>query len=425
MVERSAVEATDAQPMEQTSVAQRPLALTYIIGTYPLLTTTFIDREIRTLRSWGVDASVISVRGPVADLSPDQKALAADTHYVMSTLAAWSVIRHHFRFLAKRPGRYLGTLVDLIRSRHPSWRSRLRTIAHFGLAVHVAGLIDDTSTPDRLHAHFADRAALIALVAGRILDLPYSLTAHANDIYVEPVLLEKKLAGAEFVATCTGYNATYLSETARTPAASISRIYHGLPLADYSPHPRSEEEPPVMVAVGQLKEKKGFAYLIEACSILAKEGVSFRCEIIGEGPLRTDLERAIAIEGLQDRLTLRGALPHNEVIDAYRRAALFVLPCVVADDGDRDGIPNVILEASAMELPVVSTRISGIPEAVEHGETGLLTAPGSTEELTAALKRLLGDAEERRRFGEAGRQLIGERFDVEVNVKQLHRMFQP
>jgi glycosyltransferase involved in cell wall biosynthesis len=401
----------------------RPPTLTYIIGTYPLLTTTFIDREIRTLRAWGIDINVVSIRRPHGDLSPDQAVLADATHYVLPAAAKTAVLRHHLRFLFTRPGRYLSALLDLMRHRHPSWRARLRTVAHFGLAVHVAAIISDRFPAEHLHAHFVDRAAVVALVAGRLLGLPYSATAHANDIYVEPVLLEEKLVNAAFVATCTGYNEKHLTEVAAPRSVAMALIYHGLPLVDYSPFPREEAEPLRLVAVGQLKEKKGFADLLGACTSLVDRDYDFHLEIIGEGPLRSVLEATIRERGLATHVTLRGALPHHEVVDAYRRAAIFVLPCVIAGDGDRDGIPNVILEASAMQLPVVSTRLSGIPEAVEDERSGLLVTPGASGELADALARLLDDRELRRRFGEHGRRLMEERFDVEVNVKQLYEMF--
>ncbi len=203
----------------------------------------------------------------------------------------------------------------------------------------------------------------------------------------------------------------------------LARIYHGLELAGYSPRPRHEADPPLLVAVGQLKEKKGFGDLLSACRALLDQGHDFRCQIIGEGPLRPTLESSIADLGLGDHVALRGALPHHDVVATYRAAAVFVLPCVVAADGDRDGIPNVILEASAMELPIVSTRHSGIPEAVVHEQTGLLVVPHAVDQLTDALARFISDPQARRSFGQQGRRLVMERFDAEVNVKQLYEMF--
>ena len=178
-----------------------------------------------------------------------------------------------------------------------------------------------------------------------------------------------------------------------------------------------------MLAVGQLREKKGFVHLLHACRQLADRGMPFRCEIIGEGPQRADLERAVQDLGLEQHVAFLGAQTHEEVIDAYRRAWLFVLPCVVGDDGDRDGIPNVILEAMAMGLPVVSTRHSGIPEVVEHEVTGLLVPPADATGLAEALAQVLEDRHAADRMGAQGRTVVIDRFDVEHNVRVLWDRF--
>lgn len=179
----------------------------------------------------------------------------------------------------------------------------------------------------------------------------------------------------------------------------------------------------MILAVGQLREKKGLGDLIAACAELTRGGRQFSCVIIGEGPLRQQLQLQIAEAGLSDRLTLTGALPHHQVIESYRQASIFALPCITASDGDRDGIPNVVLEAMAMALPVVSTRHSGVPEAVEDGVSGILVAPGDVTELTDALARLLDDADLRSKMGLVGREIVIERFDVTVNAKALMERF--
>ena len=346
----------------------------YVIGTYPSLTTTFIDREVRLLRSWGATVDVISLRRPTATVSPEQAALAASTSYARPVTSS-QLVRRHAHFLRRRPPPTCGRSPRWSPSRGLSLRDRMRTVGHFGLGVSVAGQLREAGRYDRIHAHFIDRAATVALVAARLLDVPYSVTAHAADIYVSPLLLRTKLAGGDFVATCTGYNRTHLAEVAPEAAEKIVLAYHGLDLERYDASSRHPSTVPTMLAVGQLREKKGFVHLLDACRQLAERGMPFRCEIIGEGPQRADLEGAVQDLGLEQHVALLGAQTHEEVIDAYRRAWVFVLPCVVGDDGDRDGIPNVILEAMAMGLPVVSTRHSGIPEVVEHEVTGLLVRP--------------------------------------------------
>jgi glycosyltransferase involved in cell wall biosynthesis len=175
----------------------------------------------------------------------------------------------------------------------------------------------------------------------------------------------------------------------------------------------------LLLAVGQLKEKKGFDYLLEACRTLLDQRIEFDCSIVGEGPMRNALEAKIAELSLQDHVALLGGLPHNVLIERYSEATIFVLPCVTATDGDRDGIPNVILEAMAMGLPIVSTRHSGIPEAVEHGRTGLLVPPRDSRALADALARLIADENLRVRLGRSGRSRVVEAFDVGANVTKL------
>jgi glycosyltransferase involved in cell wall biosynthesis len=394
------------------------LRVAYIIGTYPLSTTTFIEREIEVLRRLGVTVHVISIRRPPHNDLAWQGADRPNVRYVLPVRIG-ALVWNHIKFSIMRPRVYFHTLVRLLSRPHPRAKTRLRTLMHFGLGVHTSQLLRKRYPCDHIHAHFVDRAALVALIAGQLLDKPFSATAHANDIYVDPVLLTEKVAQAKFIATCTQYNETHLRSLLRAASARKLRcIYHGLDISEYRPQRRSRK-PPLLLAVGQLKEKKGFGYLLEACRILIDQGVEFTCVIVGEGPLRSALETKIAELSLQHRVRLLGSLPHQAVIEKYKEATTFVLPCVTAANGDRDGIPNVILEAMAMGLPVVSTRHSGIGEAVEDGRSGLLVPPGDSTALAGSLAQLIGDEELRERLGRFARERVVEFFDVEVNVTRL------
>jgi glycosyltransferase involved in cell wall biosynthesis len=394
------------------------MKLAYIIGTYPTLTTTFIDREITWLRRWEVDLQIISIRRPSGPLSPEQEMLQREVTYLLP-VSRRAFVQGHLWFAVRRPQAYFGTLLYLLTRPHPDLRARLRTSLHFGEGVYAAHVLRPLGR-NHLHAHFVDRAATVALVASRLLSVPYSVTAHANDIYVNPLLLAEKLSGAKFVATCTGYNQAHLAAIGNGHVShKVSCIYHGLDVSHYQPESRPPSGKPLLLSVGQLKEKKGLAYLIRACRMLKDRGYHLECQIVGEGPLRPALEAQIRQLSLEDTVTLCGALPHPAVVEKYRQATLFVLPCVVSADGDRDGIPNVILEAMAMQLPVVSTRHSGIPEVVEDGVTGLLIPPADEAALAGILSQLLDDPERRHRLGQNGRQTIVEKFSVEQNVRRL------
>ncbi|MGA7271072.1 MAG: glycosyltransferase, partial [Acidimicrobiia bacterium] len=380
-----------------------------------LLTTTFIDREIRSLRQAGVAVRVVSIRRPGSALSSTQRSLMEQVTYVFP-VRPLALLGHLLGFAFRRPVKMLVLFVRLMAGDHPTLRSRFKTLAHAVLGVHVAGLVRDWR-PRHLHAHFVDRATTVAMVVSALTDVPFSATAHANDIYVSPVLLAEKVRLARPLVTCTSYNAVHLSRV--TGRNGIRVIRHGLELDMYRPH-RADRDVSRIVSVGQLKEKKGFTYLIAACRRLRDLGFDFRCDIVGEGPLREALTDEIARFGLEHVVSLRGSLDHAEVVELLDGAGAFALASVMAGDGDRDGIPNVILEAMAMELPVVSTHHSGIPEAVEDGVTGFLVPPGDSFALASALGRLLKDPELARSLGRAGREVVERRFDAGVNAAAFH-----
>ena len=391
-------------------------SLVYIVGTYPGLTTTFIDREIRALRSMGVQVRVISIRKPHTILAHTQEQLQAITSYLLPV--SWRrFITGHVRFFVQKPITYFGTLLELLTGHHPNLSARLKSVLHFAEGVYAAEWIREEKC-DHIHAHFVDRASTVALVSSRLLNVPYSVTAHANDIYVRPELLDLKFSQASFVSTCTGYNRRHLAKEFKLNG-KLHCIYHGLELGAYQPELSVSSGIPMITSVGQLKEKKGFSYLLEACQILKEKGYPFHCQIVGEGPLRSILEQQIRNLSLESHVTLSGALPHESVIAQMKSSTMFVLPCVMGSDGDRDGIPNVILEAMAMQLPVISTNHSGIPEVVIDEVNGLLVPPGDATSLAQAMVRLLDQPELRRQMGERGRQLVTEKFDARHNASLL------
>lgn len=401
------------------------MKLAYIIGSYPALTTTFIDREILLLQAWGVDLKVVSIRRSKSNLSAEQVAIQQGVTYLLPA-NIWHLLTAHLFFATRQFRTFWETLFYLLQRPHPNLKARLKTILHFGEGVYAAYWLRDDGF-EHIHAHFADRAATIAMVASRLLGIRYSLTAHAMDIYVNPVLLPEKIAGASFVATCTAYNQAHLHSLLSNGArGKIKCIYHGLDTRPYRPSANGGQtkDVPVLLAVGQLKEKKGFTYLLQACQNLKEAGYPFKCQIVGDGPLRIDLEDQIRKLSLEGVVELCGAIPHERVIEKYSQAAIFVLPAVTSSDGDRDGIPNVILEALAMQLPVVSTDHSGIPEVIVDGENGLLVESKDVNALTAALRRLIEQPELRQHLGKNGRETVLEKFDLPANIGALFNEFQ-
>jgi glycosyltransferase involved in cell wall biosynthesis len=404
-----------------TTNTARSLSLIYVIGSYPGLTKTFIDREIQMLECWGVDLQVLAIRRPPTGtpLSQAQQELQRGVIYLLPI--AWAtLILSHLYFLALHPLRFFGTLAYLLMRPHPNLKTRAMTALHFSEGVYAAYLLRRRQFHE-LHAHFVDRAATVALVAGRLLERPYSVSIHAGaDIYVQPVLLREKVLEARHVATCTQYNKSHVeSIVGRDLSHKISHIHHGLDLAKYRPAPQATDGRPLILSVGQLAPRKGFAHLVEACKLLKYRGYDFTCEIVGDGPQRGELERLIANCGLAKVVILCGALPHEAVIEKYRAATLFALACQETVDGDRDGFPNVLAEAMAMQVPVVSTAISAIPELLEDHRNGLMVQAGDVVALADSIALLLDDPALRAELASEGRRTVLERFDVERNVQQF------
>jgi glycosyltransferase involved in cell wall biosynthesis len=405
-------------------MAEPTLKICYIIGTYPGFSSTFIDREIRMMRQWGIPMQLLSIRpaDPGRTLSAEQQANQREVIYLIPV--QWGKFwRGHFYFLLKQPWIYLSTLFYLLTRRHPTLRDQAMTLLHFAEGVYAAYLLRSLGV-NHLHAHFVDRAATVALVAARLLKIPYSLAVHAGeDIYVHPVLLREKFAEAKFVISCTQYNLDYLKQLGIPDLdRKAFAIHHGLDFEHYGTAPQPQT-PPLLLSVGRLVEKKGLDYLIRACRQLQDQGREFVCHIIGSGPEREHLHALIQELGLQETVFLRGILPHDQVVDEYNRATLFALPCVQGQDGSLDGIPNVLPEAMASGVPVVSTPVSAIPELVVDGTNGLLVPPGEVTALAAALARLLDDPALRRQLGEQGRRAVKEQFDLNQNVRKVYEIF--
>jgi colanic acid/amylovoran biosynthesis glycosyltransferase len=405
---------------------EKPLRPAYIIGTYPGVTKTFIDREIRTLRQWGVNLQTVSIRRPAQGmpLSAEQQELQQTTIYILPV--DWlNLIAGHLHFSLCRPLIYFGTLIYLLSRPHPSLADWFKTFLHFAEGVHAAHLLRGHSL-DRLHAHFIDRAATVALVASRLLDLPYSVTAHANDIYTKQVLLHEKINEASFVVTVSEFNKSYLLDT--YPGLGSNKIHVLHPWVDTSrfhpPSARPNHNELRILSVGRLVEKKGHQYLIEACHLLQAKGIDFECHIIGDGSLESELRADIERYQLEGRLHLLGAQPQTEVLANLSWCDVFALACVIAKDGDRDGMPVALAEAMAMGVPVVSCQIAGIDELVRPG-TGLLVPPRDARALSEALQTIYSLGElERAEMGQLGRAVVEADFDLLGGTRQLMTLFQ-
>jgi glycosyltransferase involved in cell wall biosynthesis len=395
--------------------------LAYVTAGFPDLTQSFVRREVETVRALGVPLTVFSVRPPPRHFpDPTLARFVAETIYGGRRFSV-ALIAAHMHFLRRAPRRYasaLGRVLALALRQRGCGMLPLRTCAVFPMSVYFARVMEQRDVT-HVHAHFANHPTTAARVAATLLGVPFTFTGHAWDIFVpaNQIGLAEKIADAAAVVTCTEFNRRLLCDLVPAVAqAKIAVCYHGIALPEAT---HTEREEGLIVAVGRLTPKKGFHHLVAACAQLARGGTRFRCVIIGEGEERSSLQDAIARAGLRDRVTLAGARPHRDVMECIARAAVFALPSMVAKDASMDGIPNVILEAFAVETAVVSTRLSGIPEVVRDGETGVLVPPDDPVALAEALREVLAHPETHRARARRGRELVAAAFDLDRNVRRF------
>ncbi len=416
------------RPPHRPQGAPRPPGpIAFVLKGYPRLSETFIAQEILALEKLGLDIRLFSLRHPT-----DSR-----RHPIHDEIAA--AVTYLPEYLHREPGR-VGSAWRRAR-RLPGYRDALRIwwrdlrrdrtrnrIRRFGQAMVLAAELPAGSV--RLHAHFLHTPSSVARYAAIMTGLPWSAAAHAKDIWTIPEWEKReKLADLDWLVACTQYACAHLRGLAPCPD-KVGLVYHGLDLRRFCPTDAAASrrdgsdpaEPVRLLSVGRAVEKKGFRVLIEALALLPGT-MHWRWTLIGAGPQLAELRRLAAQRGIAERIDWRGALNQEAVLSAYRAADLFVLPCLVGEDGDRDGLPNVLMEAQSQGLCCLSTRTSGIPELIDHLKTGVLVEPGEVDPLKGALTHLIADPERRRNFGAGGKARVCAGFDASVTVRALHDRF--
>ncbi len=404
------------------SVQNRP-KIAYLLKTFPRLSETFILNEILGLEALGLAVQIFSLKRPEGEpCHPAVAEVKAGVTYVpgigpRSRFAdACLVVLSHLSLLLMHPERYIKSARSYFRQ---PGKPRLK---HFLQAGYLARALRRNAF-DHLHAHFANVPTSVAEVVHHLSGIPYSFTAHAKDIYLTPPAeLSRKMTGATCVLTCTAYNQRHL-QTLPHGATPIRLAYHGVDVSRFSaaalPHTPSQSGVPLILSIGRFCGKKGFPYLIQACRNLKDQGRDFQCQIIGYGELQAELEELIDRLDLGGCVRLPGKMTQNEVIGVYRQASLFVLPCRVTDDGDRDGIPNVLIEAMVSGVPVISTNVSGISELVNHMQNGILVNQRDVDALTGAMEILLDRPDLGRRLAENGRAKVLREFTLKGSAGRV------
>jgi colanic acid/amylovoran biosynthesis glycosyltransferase len=392
--------------------------LGYVLKRFPRISETFVAAELIELARQGERVTVFAVSRPEEPFS----------HGFVGEVTAPVVYLPHRPL--REPARVARALHCVLRSDARGWLGaaavslwppRLRGVRRLLQATVLLQEMREAGI-DHAHAHFASTAARLANLAWRMGGPTYSVTAHAKDIYHHQVRADRlrdKLSSAEFVATVCAANRDHL-DSVLAGRGRLHVVPNAVDLRRLGGPGERRPEPGLVLSVARLIEKKGMTDLVAACGLLGRE-VSLRLEIIGEGPLRSTLEEAAARTGTP--VSFHGALPHEQVLELYRRAAVFCLPCVVASTGDRDGLPTSVLEAMALGVPVVTTAVNGLGELVVHERTGLVVPEHDPAALADALGRLLADVRLADRLAAEGRLLIERSFSLEQSVSSLRLLF--
>ena len=399
---------------------RRPVAV--VVKGYPRLSETFIAQEILALERRGLDLVIVSLRRPTDRFThPIHAEIRSPVHYLPEYLheapgrvfRAWKAVRRLPGYARARST----WLADLARDRTPN------RVRRFGQALALAA---ELGRIESIHAHFLHTPASVARYASAMLGIGWSFSAHAKDVWTTPAWEKReKLADARFGVTCTRVNLEHLAALAPSPD-SVGLVYHGLDhgrfparVEERLPRDGSELSCPVRIlSAGRLVEKKGFDDLLGALATLPP-ALAWTLGVVGGGALEAPLRRQAAALGLGERVRWHGSLPHDRVVEHFAGADLFALASRVCADGDRDGLPNVLMEAQLLGAACVATRVSATPELIEHEVNGLLVPPRDTAALAAALERAITDPALRRRLAEAGRRAVTTRFSFEDGVARI------
>lgn len=396
------------------------MQLAYLYSRYPVVSQTFCDMEMLELERRDYNLLITSVHAPLTSLRHEHFArFRSPVIY-----APPAPILRLWEKKTRETGRWPEAMIERHEHRYgPAFKSalRARNASYFAELFHQHGI-------SHFHVHFANRAAHTAIFVKEISGIPFSITAHGQDFMSDlghHELLREICMAAEFVAVETDYSRELLKQRCPEAAPKIHRVYNGLDLAHLPAPPRGPRPPgPVTIlSVGRLIAFKGFEVLLEACAELDRRNFDFRCQIVGDGPLREKLEGLIAELKLRKRVELCGSLSQAEVYAKLRACDIFALASLVDTAGASDVFPTVIMEAMACAKPVVSTRVAGIPELVIDGLTGSLVPPGEWEEFAVALDKLVRDSDLRTRMGDAGRHRMETDFSITKTVEPLHELF--
>jgi glycosyltransferase involved in cell wall biosynthesis len=395
-------------------------AVGYVLRKFPVLSETFILNEILALEARGLAVHVFTL-APSRDprFHEGVGRLKATIHHVPGATDLKALLVSAKRQARRGPRRFRQQLGGVLVSGRPKLLWRFLQASYVADRARRAGV-------RHLHAHFANHPATVAHHASKLLGISFSFTAHAFDMYrdADPRVIGRKMGDARFTITISEYNGEALRSMANGRAPRIELVRNGIDMTRFAPPATGPGMPFTILAVARLVEKKGLPFLLEACRNLRDRGLDFRCEIVGKGAQQPLLEGLVREWNLVNRVKFRGALAQQEIVERYQRAHVLVLPCIVGQDGNRDGLPVSIVEALACGVPVLSTPVTGIPEVVRDGINGLIVPERDALALTDALEQLMTDPGLHQRLQAGARRSVVDDFDQERTATRLYTLLQ-
>jgi colanic acid/amylovoran biosynthesis glycosyltransferase len=386
--------------------------LAYLFERFPAFTKTFCAREVAELYRQNYRVPVFSIRRPNDERPVNIPLDEVAIHYLPDSNSPFFKIPT--RWAARRFADHWQKEVDS-RDKH-----RFFEAIYLGNRLQKAGI-------KHLHVHFAGMAARTAWWIKKLFGISYSFTGHANDIFVEKpdqrVPLKSLVAEARFVVSVSDYGVQYLKSRFPFAANKVYRVYNGVDLAQFIPAEPAARSAHI-ISVGRLIPKKGYAELVEACSLLNQQELDFRCTIIGGGPEHLPLRQLITARGLEQKIELVGPKSQIEIVQSLAQSQVFVFPAQRDETGDQDNLPTVLIEAMASGLPVVSSGLAGIPEIIVDQINGILVPPQTPEALASAIRSLLLDPKKRERLGASGLSTVREKFNLVATVQELIGIFE-
>jgi colanic acid/amylovoran biosynthesis glycosyltransferase len=395
--------------------------IAYFASRFPTTTETFVVRELNAVAGRpGIEADLYALfPTPPGVVQQSARTWIDRVHRVPP---AGAVMRFA-RWACRRPLRVASTLAIVVREHHRRPRVLLRSLVAFMAAVWFADTLRALET-DHIHAHFASYPAFAAWVCHRLTGIPYSFTAHAHDLYVHDLAIRRKARDASFVVAISEFNRRLLGELA-PDGAPVHVVHCGVDVNAYPfvSHAPPSSGPVHALIVGSLREKKGHRVLFDALAHGGPGLDRIELDLVGDGPLRAELEEHASRLGLSHRVRFHGDLTENAVVSMLARADLFVLPSVIERSGDTEGIPVALMEAMAAGVPVIGSRVAGVPELVVDGQTGLLVEPGDARDLADRLSQMLQDPAAAQARAGAGRKLVEREFSLDSSAARLAALF--